>query len=187
MFRRKLPGEGKGAAPSRGSMLAVPPSWLEQQVIQGGRVPSALSGDKVAPTMDVYQNGWGVATYPGDFFTQGAGTVGQTYDVYQRLGIDPRYVTARIVGALVVSSIVAAGSLVIFQAISPNNPGYQIARHTLAASPYIASMRDIFGDANPRLLPGYALQVTVPTTAGGEVVTVNLILAMTLAGFSLPY
>jgi len=191
MFRRKLPGEGKGPrgpGPQVGLVLKAPPRWLEQQVIQGGRVPSTLSGDRVVPTLDAYQDGWGIAFYPADFITQPAATVGQTFDVYTNIGIaDEQLVTGRIVGALIVSSIVAAGSIVIFQAISPNQPGYQIARHTLGASPYIASMRDIFGDSNPRLLPGYRLQVTVPTTAGGEVVTVNVVMAMTLAGFSLPY
>lgn len=193
MFRRKLPGEGKGprgSAPTSGSVLKAPPNWLEQQVIQGGRVPSVLSGEKIVPTLEAYQDGWGIAGYPANFITQPAATAGQTFSVYGRIGItDPELplFTARIIGCLIVSSIVAAGSIVIFQAISPNQPGYQIARHTLGASPYIASMRDVFGDANPRIPPGYRLEVTVPTTAGGEVVTVNVILALTLAGFALPY
>lgn len=190
MFRRKLPGEGKGPRASVGSILKVAPQWLTQQVIQGGSIPSALGGDKVVPVLDVYQNGWGVATVAADFINHGAGTAQTTYNVYSRFGIadaDLGLYTARIVGAMVVSSIVAAGSIVIFQAISPNNPGYQIARLTMAASPFIAATKDIFGDANPRILPGYRLEVTIPATGGGEVVTVNVALAISVAGFSLPY
>jgi hypothetical protein len=167
-------------------------AWILQamRVKSGSTALTKMDFRRLGIILDGLQGGWGIATYPIDLIIQPAASAQATFDITRRIlnraaGADISDVQMRITGALIVSSIAAAGSIVVFQVIGPGG-GYQLSRVTLPAPPAIIDTKTIFsGVPNDCLkIPvGYALQVTIPATLGGEVVTVNTVTQQTAAGF----
>lgn len=201
------PGAPAGKQTGDARISTAVPVWLARALGLGAGVPSVLRVKQVAAVLDIYQDGYGVAAAFWVRVVQAAGSAaavtrvintanGTLTDQGQARAALPGSAPfiARVLGASLASSIVAAGSLVDLTVRPAGVPtgaaatGWLLRRLTLLASPDVRDTIGVFGQVLERgvpILPGHALDVAMPATAGGEVVTLDLGVLVTPAGFSL--
>lgn len=199
------PGTPAGQQSGDVRIATFPPAWMPSSLGIAG-APSMIGVRKIQSVLDVYNGGYGVAVVKGLNVTQGAATAARTVVVFDNsvgLHVVPGAAgtlnvpvfsagvacVARILGGHIVSSIIAAGSLVDLE-VSPGGigPNWMLRRLALGASPYIADTVTWLGQIPERGIfvpPGTQLTVDLPLTGAGEVVTVNLGVLFAPVGFGL--